>query len=216
MNIYRQRTNMRLGLAAGGLLVSLAHSFAAIICDNPESVSLTGTKLVLSMSSTNTAGLVFQMPTLVGSPTHLGLAFSGTAQNGVDVEALPASVLIPGTRSSVALTVKPKPGYPFASKSLTVTMTNSDNPCVLLGYPSSVTITLVGFDPPRLETARLDSSRITLSWWAPVAGYTLQSVTEPGSTNWLTVTNAPMGIQGRNSFTVTNTAGAQFYRLMKP
>ena len=207
---------IKAALAVVCLLVSTARSPAAAGCDSTVDATLTATNLVLSVLSSNTAGLLFRLPVAIGTPINLGLTFSGTAQNGVDVEALPASVLIPGNKSLVAVTVKPKPSYPFASKSLTVTISSCDYPCVVPGSPRSATITLVGFDPPQLEAARLDSSRIALSWWVPVVGYRLESATEPLATNWLTVTGAPMGVQGSNSFTLTNAGSAQFYRLMKP
>jgi hypothetical protein len=146
----------------------------------------------------------------------LSVAYNGTAKNGVDVQLLPASVLIPSGATSIAVTVKPMANYPFSTRSLSASITQSDNACVVLGSPKTATITLIGFAPPKLDAAVHDSGNIVLSWWAPVTGYVLQSAHQLTPSSWLTVTNAPAGVQGTNQLTLTRSSSALFYRLMKP
>jgi len=190
---------------------------AAVVCDgDPAPVVLTATNSTLSVLGSNIDGFLLKLASPVGNDTHLSLAYNGTAKNGVDVQSLPASVLIPSGATSVAVRVKPKATYPFSTKSLTATITQSDNVCVVLGSPKTATITLIGFDPPRLDAVVLDSRSLVLSWWAPVTGYVLQSAHQLTPASWLTVTNAPAGVQGTNQLTLTRSSSVVFYRLMKP
>lgn len=190
---------------------------AAIICDGiPVPVSLTASASSLPVLSSNTVQLIFKLQTVVGNDTHLGLSYTGTALNGYDVQQLPASVLIPALESSVALNIRPKPNYPFSSKTLTVTITNVDNLCVIVGSPFSATVTLTGFDPPRLALPKITSTGIELTWWAPVPGYLLESTSQLASGTWVTETNILTGTQGTNQVTLTPVGSAAFYRLVKP
>jgi hypothetical protein len=190
---------------------------AAIVCDgDPVPAMLTATNSTLSVLGSNIDGFLFKLASPVGNDTHLSVAYNGTAKNGIDVQSLPASVLITAGATSALVTVKPKANYPFSTKSLSATITQSDNVCVVLGSPKTATITLIGFDPPRLDAAVLDSTKMVLSWWAPVTRYGLQSAHQLTPSSWLTVTNAPAGVQGTNQFTLTRSSSALFYRLMKP
>src|SRR3974390_1786450 len=105
-------------LATGGI-----DSVAAIICDGiPVPVTLKASVPTLSVLSSNTAQLVFQLESPLGDDTHLALHYTGTARNGFDFALLPASVLIPAFQTSTKLTINPEATYPFASKTLTVTI----------------------------------------------------------------------------------------------
>jgi len=201
----------------GSLAGAALPSRAAIICDGiPVGASLSASPSTLSVLSSNPGQLVFKLESPVGNDTHLGLLYSGTAQNGYDVQPLPASVLIAALQSSVKLNVWPKPNYPFPSKTLTITITNSDNVCVMVGSPATAAVTLVGFDPPGLAVPTITSTGIQLTWWAPVPGYVLQSATQLTPGNWVTETNAATGAQGTNTVLLTSKGRSTFYRLVKP
>jgi hypothetical protein len=199
------------------LAVASTDSMAVLECDGiPVPVSLKASPSSLPVLSSNTTQLVFKLESPVANDTHLTLRYTGTVQNGVDVYSLPTSVLIPALNVSAILTVKAKTNYPFSTKTLTVAITNSDNACVVLGSPSTATLTLTGFAPPSLNLSQLSSTNVLLSWWAPVPGYVLQCAKPLVSTSWLTQTNAPAGIQGTNGVILTWTTPTAFYRLMKP
>lgn len=202
-------------LACGQARFSNARA-GLIICDGPEAAAtVSASPTSLSVLSSNSANFVFKLEFPVGNDTHLSLSYSGTAKPGVDVESLPSSMLIPALQSSATLTVKPKPNYPFSSKTLTVTMTNSDNACVVLGTPRSATLTLVGFEPPRLLVSQPWRTNLLLTWWAPVPGYFLQSTMSLNPGKWGTEPGAPAGIKGTNRFTPVLTNSTVFYRLIK-
>jgi hypothetical protein len=189
---------------------------APVGCDgSPATASLAVTNSALSVLSTNTAILSFNLNFLVGNDTHLGLAYTGTAQNGFDVESLPASVLIPSFQTSATLSVQPKANYPFTSKALTVTITNSDRACVVVGTIKSATITLTGFKAPRLESRLVDSNHLQLSWTVPVPGYDLYFAPDLSPGGWGAVADLPTNVQGTNILTVGLTNIAGFYRLIK-
>lgn len=189
---------------------------APVICDgSPATVSLTVTNSALSVLSTNTARLLFNLNYLVGNDTRLGLGYSGNAQNGVDVQLLPAFVSIPAGQTSAELIVTPKANYPFSSRALTVTITNSDNACVVVGIMKSATITLTGFEPPRSKSKLVDSNHMQLSWSVPVPGYNLYFATDLSPGGWGAVADLPINVQGTNTLTVGLTNIAGFYRLIK-
>jgi len=189
---------------------------AVIVCDgDPVPASVIAIPSTLPVLSTNTAQLVFKLGSPVGNDTNLQLLYTGTARNGYDVELLPALVLIPTLQTSATLIVKAKTNYPFSTRTLTVTITNSDNACVVPGSSSAATITLIGFDPPRLNAPQITQTNVFLSWWAPVSGYFLESLSQFVSGKWVTQTNIAAGIAGTNRVTLTRSSNA-FYRLVKP
>jgi hypothetical protein len=207
----------RTALIICSVLGSATRSPAPVACDgSPATASLGVTNPILSVLSNNTAVLSFNLNFLVGNDTHLGLGYSGTAQNGVDVQPLPAFVTIPAGQTSAMLLVTPTASYPFSSKALTVTITNSDNACVVVGTINSATITLTGFKAPRLQSRLVDSNDLQFSWSAPVPGYDLYFATNLSPGSWGAVTDLPINVQGTNFLTVQLTNVAGFYRLIKP
>jgi len=207
----------RTGLIICASLALVTRSPAPVICDGPPTtVALNVSNPALSVLSTNTAVLSFTLGSQVGNDTRLGLGYSGNAKNGVDVQPLPAFIIIPSGQTSGTLIVSPKTNYPFSSKNLTVTITNSDNVCVLVGAMKSATITLAGFNAPRLEVTSPNPTDIVLAWSAAVPGYVLQSAGDLTSASWLNVTNMPVLTQGTNRLTLVNESPVTFYRLLKP
>ena len=193
----RMAVSGRSALIICSLLGLATRSPAPVICDGPPATaSLTVTNPSLSILGTSTATLSFNLNFLVGNDTRLGLGYSGSAQNGVDVQLLPAFVTIPALRTSATLIVTPKANYPFSLKALTVTITNSDNACVLVGATESATINLTGFDAPRLESRRIDSNQMQLSWSALVPGYKLYSARDLSPGSWGSVADLPTSVQG--------------------
>jgi len=176
------------------------------------------TNSVLFVLSTNKAVLLFKLQQLtgVGNDANLSLAYSGTAVVGTDVGTLPSSVRLPAGATSLVLLVTAKANYPFSTKTLIVTITSSDNSCVVPGSPATATITLTGFAPPKLDATVSDASNIIVSWWAPVTGYVLQSSDTLRIGSWLAHTNPPTSSQGTNRFTLKRTGPAAAYRLVKP
>src|SRR6266496_305668 len=63
--------------------------------------------------------------------------------------------------------------YQSSMKSLSVTISNSDDACVLVRPMNSTAITLTGFEAPRLASRLVDSTHMQLSWSVPVPGYNL-------------------------------------------
>lgn len=207
----------RSSLIVGFFLAFTCGVHSAIICDgDPVAASVQAKSPTFSVLNTNTEQLTFTLASIVGNDTHLGLGYKGTVQSGIDVQPLPASVLIRAGLASASVTVTPIANHPFSTKTLTATITNSDNVCVLIGTPQAVTVTLTGFDPPRLDAISLNRSNIVLSWNAPVTGYKLQSAAELAPGNWLTVTNGPAPVQGTNRLILNLSESATFYRLFKP
>jgi hypothetical protein len=146
----------------------------------------------------------------------LGLGYSGNAINGIDVQPLPAFIIIPSGQAYKTLIVSPKTNYPYSSKNLTVTITSSDNACVQVGAMNSATVTLTGFNAPRLEVTSPNPTDIVLTWSAAVSGYGLQSASELRPVSWLNVTNKPVLAQGTNRLMLVNESSSKIYRLMKP
>ena len=69
--------------------------------------------------------------------------------------------------------------------------------------------------PAALGITRSGTSFV-LKWASPPAGFVLQQNTNVATTNWLTVTNAPVITNGLNQVILTSTNIRQFYRLKYP
>ncbi len=73
----------------------------------------------------------------------------------------------------------------------------------------------IGLNPPlSIHSWSFTAHQLVLSWSTNYTGFTLQSSTDPGSTNW---TNCASATVSGASFVVTNSmsTGAQFFRLKK-
>lgn len=71
-----------------------------------SSVVYDNESLPIVVQDCNTATVTFNLANPLNSPTVIPLTYSGTAVNGVDVSALPASVTIPAGETSVSIVVR--------------------------------------------------------------------------------------------------------------
>ncbi|MDQ6631660.1 MAG: hypothetical protein M3Y82_07860, partial [Verrucomicrobiota bacterium] len=82
------------------------------------------------------------------------------------------------------------------------------------GYGNYGSIFRIVMPGPQLNFART-GNQLVLSWPTNAVGFTLQSITNLTSTNWISSTNLPVILGGQ--YTVTNnlSSGSRFYRLKK-
>ena len=203
-----------------GLIVALLLLFrtapAAVVCTGPgthATISLSRTSISVLDPPTNT--IVIALGERVGTDARLSLSFTGSGVE--DVLPLPAFVDIPTTQSNATATIviRPRIAYPFTSKTITVAITNSDNVCVLIGTPNTATLTLRGFDPPRLVTIIPNVTNLAVAWPSPL-GYVLQSSPSLPASNWLNVDATPSTNNNTNMMLLPMTNRAAFFRLIKP
>ncbi len=60
------------------------------------------------------------------------------------------------------------------------------------------------------------NSAVAISWPASYSGWVLQETSALGSTNWVSVSNAPVVVGGENQVTILQSSGSQFFRLSQP
>jgi hypothetical protein len=70
--------------------------------------------------------------------------------------------------------------------------------------------------PPQLNISLSPTNTLALAWASPTAGYLLQANASLGTTNWVTLTNAPVTIDSNNLIVLTMPASNRFYRIMLP
>jgi len=66
---------------------------------------------------------------------------------------------------------------------------------------------------PLLTIFLTDTNTAIVAWPAPATGFTLQQNDNPGTTNWVAVTNVPVAVNGTNQVTISPPTGTRFYRL---
>jgi hypothetical protein len=83
-----------------------------------------------------------------------------------------------------------------------------------LGLTNSTTIQILVLRqaPPELTIA-YDDSQTMLSWPVDAVKYILESTPDLGSSNWITVTNAPVAADAQQTLTTDNSGSARFFRL---
>lgn len=74
----------------------------------------------------------------------------------------------------------------------------------------NVSMTLAG---PQLNLSLSPTNTLVFTWISPTAGYHLQSNTSLGTTNWVTLTNAPVTAGSNNQIFLPVPASNMFYRL---
>src|SRR5437764_6960721 len=128
---------------------------AAIICDgDPVPVTLRASPSTINESGTTTAQLIFTLGGAVGNTTCLTLQVSGTAANGVDFQTIPSQVTIPAGQTGATLAVVPIADMIVeGTETVTVSITASDNACVMIGFPNSATVSITEGAALLLSTA---------------------------------------------------------------
>jgi hypothetical protein len=69
---------------------------------------------------------------------------------------------------------------------------------------------------PTLDIQPTPTNSVVISWPAASSGFNLQQNTNLISTNWVSVTNSPVVINGLNEVIVSPPLGTRFYRLSYP
>ena len=128
---------------------------AAIICDgDPVLVTLRASPSSINESGATAAQLIFALGGPVGNTTRLTLQVSGTAANGVDFQTIPSQVTIPAGQTGATLAVVPIADLIVeGTETVTVSITASDNTCVVIGFPKSATVSITEAAGLLLRTA---------------------------------------------------------------
>jgi hypothetical protein len=196
------------------MLLQLRTAPAAIFCSGPPThATITLPRASISVLDPPTNTIVIALGERVGNDARLSLSITGSGVD--DVLALPTFVDIPTSRSNAIIVIQPRTAYPFTSKTITVAITNSDNVCVLVGTPSIATLTLRGFDPPRLVTTIPNVTNLAVAWPSPL-GYVLQSSPSLPAINWSNVSATVSTNNDTNLVLLPMIGRAAFFRLMKP
>ncbi len=204
---------LRIGLVVVLLLLFRAAPAAIFCSSTPTDATITLPRASISVLDSPTNTIVIALRERVGTDARLSLSITGSGVD--DVLPLPTFVDIPTSRSNAIIVIQPRIAYPFASKTITVAITNSDNVCVLIGTPNTVTLTLRGFDPPRLVTTIPNVSNLAVAWPSPL-GYVLQSSPSLPAINWANVSATVSTNNGTNLVLLPTIGRAAFFRLMKP
>lgn len=69
---------------------------------------------------------------------------------------------------------------------------------------------------PVLRVALTTTNTAVVAWPAPSTGFSLQENSNPGTTNWTSVTNAVTIVGSENQIIVSPPFGNRFYRLKNP
>src|ERR1019366_6458283 len=70
--------------------------------------------------------------------------------------------------------------------------------------------------PPAALGIAPSGTNVVLSWASPPGGFELQRNSNLTTTNWLTVTNAPVVTNGQNQVTLSQSNTSQFFRIKYP
>lgn len=137
-----------------------------------------------------------------------------TASTNVFFANVPG-ILLPGEiYSDVIFAVAINPAATNGDYAGTATIQGGTNNIFALTNLASQTFH-VSVTPAALGITRSSSGSI-LKWPSPPSGFVLQQNTNVATTNWLTVTNAPVITNGLNQVILTSTNARQFYRLKYP
>jgi hypothetical protein len=112
---------------------------------------------------------------------------------------------------------------PYQEFTSTITATNSSEILAFHGFDASssilldnVTMTLVVASGPPLNLSLSPTNRLVFTWTSPTNGYRLQANSSLGTTNWVTLTNAPVTVGSSNQIVLPAPASNLFYRLALP
>ncbi|HUD46027.1 MAG TPA: hypothetical protein VMR33_04310 [Candidatus Baltobacteraceae bacterium] len=80
----------------------------------------------------------------------------------------------------------------------------------------NVSMTLALPSGPQLNLGLSGTNTLVFTWTAPTNGYLLQASASPFTTNWVTLTNAPVTVGSSNHLVLPVPGSNQFYRLTLP
>jgi len=123
-------------------------------------------------------------------------------------------ILLPGeTYSDVVFAIAINPATPPGQFFGLVTLQGGTNIFATANLASPIfEITL----PPAALNIALSGTNVLLSWPAPPGDFVLWQNSDLTTTNWTTVTNTPVVMNGQNQVTLPPVSGSQFYRLEYP
>lgn len=109
---------------------------------------------------------------------------------------------------------------PYQKFTSTITATNSSEILSFHGIDATssilldnVTMTLLVPPGPQLNLSLSPANKLVFTWTSPTNGYLLQANASLATTNWVTMTNAPLTSGSNNQIILPAPASAEFYRL---
>jgi hypothetical protein len=112
---------------------------------------------------------------------------------------------------------------PYQKFTTTITATNAN---VILSFHAidatssilldNVTMTLVVPPAPQLNVTLAPTNKLAFTWNSATAGFFLQTNASLRTTNWVTLTNAPVVVGSSNRLVLPASGGSVFYRLKLP
>ena len=112
---------------------------------------------------------------------------------------------------------------PYQKFTTNITATTSSEILSFHGFDAAsailvdnVSMTLVVPSAPPLNLSLSPTNRLVFTWTSPANGYLLQVNASLGTTNWLTLTNAPVTVGSSNQIVLPAPASNLFYRLTLP
>jgi hypothetical protein len=112
---------------------------------------------------------------------------------------------------------------PYQKFTVTITATNTSPILSFHGFNAmssilldNVSMTLVVPPGPQLNVKAAPTNTLLFTWTAPTNGYRLQANASLSTTNWTTLTNAPVTVGSSNQIILAVPASNVFYRLTLP
>jgi hypothetical protein len=108
---------------------------------------------------------------------------------------------------------------PYQKFSTTITATNSSEILSFHGINAASSILLDNVSvtrvvpPPQLDLRLSPTNALVFTWTSPTAGFVLQANALLGTTNWVTLTNAPVSVGSSNQIVLPVPVSSRFYRL---
>jgi hypothetical protein len=112
---------------------------------------------------------------------------------------------------------------PYQKFTTTITATNASEILSFHGIDATsailldnVSVTLVVPPAPQLNLRLSPTNTLVFTWTSPATGYLLQTKASLVTTNWVTLTNAPVKVGSSNQIVLPVPASNLFYRLRLP
>lgn len=109
---------------------------------------------------------------------------------------------------------------PYQKFTTTITATNATEMLSFHGFSATSAILLDNVSMmlagPQLNVRLSPTNALVFTWTAPTNGYRLQANALLGTTNWVTLTNAPVTAGISNQIILPTPASSMFYRLTLP